>query len=46
MSPGQKSVLMWAAIILFAAWLMGINVGSFITSVLHALQTVHNQNVH
>jgi hypothetical protein len=46
MTGGQRSALMWAAIILVAAYLMGVNVGQVITSIIHAAQSIHNTNAH
>lgn len=46
MSGGQRSFLTWVVIILIVSYLLGINVAAFVTSVLHAAQTVHNTNAH
>ncbi len=44
MSHGQKTLLTWVVIILLIAYLGNINVGAFVSSVLHAAQTVHQSN--
>ncbi len=46
MSHGQKSFLMWVAIILFVAYLADVNLGSLFGNAMHSLQTIHNQNAH
>lgn len=46
MSNGQRSILIWVALILLAAYLMGVNVALLINSIMHALQSVHNANAH
>ena len=46
MSGAQKSLLLWAVLILLVAYLMGINVAAFVSSVIHAAQSVHQVNAH
>ena len=46
MSPGQKSFLIWVAIILFVAYLGDINVGHVVGNFMNSIQTIHNQNAH
>lgn len=46
MSGGQKSVLIWAAVILLAAYLMGVNVAHLVSSIISAAQSIHNANAH
>lgn len=45
MSGGQKSLLLWAAIILLVAYLAGINLADFVTGIIHAAQSVHQSSV-
>jgi FtsH-binding integral membrane protein len=46
MSSGQKSFLMWVAIILFVAYLANINLGHAAGNFLNSVQTIHNSNAH
>lgn len=44
MSPGMRTFMLWAAIILIVCYVANINPAAFAGSVLHALQVAHNFN--
>ena len=46
MSPGQKTLLIWVAIIVLIAYCGDINVGHVISGFLNGLQQIHNSNAH
>lgn len=46
MSHGQKTLLLWAAIILIIAYVANVNLGQAVTSILHAAQQAHQANSH
>jgi hypothetical protein len=44
MSPFMKTVILWAAIILLIGYLLNIDIGGFITGIIHAAQQIHSQH--
>lgn len=44
MSHGQRTFLIWTAIILLICYLANVNLGHFITGLIQAAQHVHNSN--
>ena len=46
MSPGMKSLLLWAVIILFVAYLANVNLGHLVSNFMTSVQTIHNSNAH